>query len=108
MLRIFGKAGYIFTDKKNPKWGIMSFILGLTATISICLAVHFTYLKKGEASMQYGAVVLLAAIYAVIGLVIGIRSLMQKDIFRFFPIVGIILNSLAIGASGIILYLGVI
>ena len=58
--------------------------------------------------MQYGAAVLLAAIYAVIGLVIGIRSLMQKDIFRFFPIVGIILNSLAIGASGIILYLGVI
>ena len=47
-------------------------------------------------------------IYAVAGLVLGVRSLMEKDIFRFFPIVGIMLNLLAILASGGIFYLGVI
>ncbi len=87
MLRIFGRQGYIFTDKKNPKWGIMSTILGLVAGAAICLAVHRTYLDGGAARMQYGAVVLLALFYAAAGLVLGIRSLMEKDIFRFFPVV---------------------
>lgn len=108
MFRIFGRKGYIFTDKKNPKWGIMSTILGLVACISVCLAIHRTYLNRGTAPMQYGAVVLLAMIYAVAGLILGIRSLMEKDIFRFFPIAGIFLNVLAVIASGIIIYLGVI
>lgn len=108
MLRIFGKTGYIFTDKKNPKWGIMSTILGLIAGVSIGLAIHRTYLNQGAALMQYGAVVLLAMFYAAAGLVLGIRSLMEKDIFRIFPVMGIFLNALTVIASGIILYLGVI
>lgn len=108
MLRIFGRTGYIFTDKKNPKWGIMSAILGLIATVSIGLAIHFTYRNKGMAPMQYGAVVILAMIYAAAGLVLGIRSLTEKDIFRVFPVFGILLNALAVIAGGIILYLGVV
>lgn len=107
-MRIFGGKGYIFTDKKNPKWGIMSTILGLVAGVSIGLAVHRTYLNRGTALMQYGAVVLLSMIYAVVGFILGIRSLMEQDIFRFFPIVGIFLNVLAVIAGGIIIYLGVI
>ncbi len=99
MLKIFGKEGYIFTDKKNPKWGIMSSILGLIAGVSVCLAVHLTYLN--------GAAVLLAMIYAAAGLALGIRSLMEKDIFRIFPVIGICLNVLTMVASGLILYLGV-
>lgn len=108
MLRIFGRQGYIFTDKKNPKWGIMSTILGLVAGAAICLAVHRTYRNGGAALMQYGAAVLLALFYAVAGLTLGIRSLMEKDIFRFFPVTGIFLNALTVIAGGIILYLGVI
>lgn len=107
MIRIFGKTGYIFTDKKNPKWGIMSAILGLISTVSISLAVHLTYLNRGAALMQYGAVVILAMMYAAAGLALGIRSLMEKDIFRFFPVLGILLNALTVIAGGIILYLGV-
>lgn len=107
MFRFFGRKGYIFTDKKNPKWGIMSTILGLVAGISICLAIHRTYLNSGTALMQYGAVVLLAMIYAMAGLVMGVRSLMEKDIFRIFPVVGIFLNGLAVIAGGFIIYLGV-
>ena len=70
-------------------------------------AVHLTYLNGGTAFMQYGAVVLLAMIYAAAGLALGIRSLTEKDIFRVFPIIGILLNVVTMAASGIILYLGV-
>lgn len=108
MHRILSKNGYIFTDKKNPKWGIMSSILGLIATVSLCLAIHFTYLNGGTAPMQYGMVVLLAILYAIAGMVLGIRSLTEKDIFRFFPIFGIVFNALAILGGGMIIYCGVI
>lgn len=106
MHRILSKHGYIFTDKKHPKWGIMSSILGLIAVASLCLAIHFTYLNKGNAPMQYGMVVLLAIFYAIAGMVLGIHSLTEKDIFRLFPVCGIVLNTLAILGSGIIVYLG--
>ena len=108
MHRILSKNGYIFTDKKNPKWGIMSSMLGLIATTSLCLAIHFTYLNGGTAPMQYGLVVILAIAYAIAGMVLAIRSLTEKDIFRFFPICGIVLNALAILGGGVILYFGVI
>ena len=108
MHRILSKNGYIFTDKKNPKRGIMASMLGLIATISLCLAIHFTYLNGGTAPMQYGMVVILAIAYAIAGMVIAIRSLTEKDIFRFFPICGIVLNALAILGGGVILYFGVI
>jgi hypothetical protein len=84
----------------------MSFILGLIAVSSICIAVDLTYKNSGQALMQYGAAVLLALIYSVIGLVLGIRSLKEQDIFRLFPILGIIFNALAIIAVGAILYFG--
>ena len=106
MHQIFNKA-YIFTNKKNPKWGIMSFILGFIAVASVCVAVYFTYQRKGAAQPQYGAAILLAVIYAGIGLALGIRTSLQQDIYRFFPVAGIVFNTLAIAAGGFILYMGI-
>jgi hypothetical protein len=106
MKKIFTKRGYIFTDKKNPRNGIMSTILGIIAVVSICIAVDLAYRNKGQALAQYGAAVLLAVIYSVIGLILGIRSLREPDIFRLFPILGIVFNAIAILAGGAILYLG--
>lgn len=106
MFRKFNKSAYIFTDKKNPRWGIMSTILGVIAVVSVAAAVYCTYLEKGTAPMQYGMVILLSILYAVTGMVLGVRTLFEKDIFRFFPIMGIILNVIAAIEGGAILYLG--
>jgi len=106
MFKLFNKSGYIFTDKKNPHLGIMSTLLGLIAVVSIVAAVYFTYLDQGVAPMQYGMVIFLSVLYAIIGIAIGIRALLEKDIFRFFPIVGIVLNVIAVCGGGFILYLG--
>lgn len=106
MKKIFTKRGYIFTDKKNPRNGIMSAILGVIAVVSICIAIDLTYRNKGQALIQYGAAVFLALIYSIVGLILGIRSLREPDIFRLFPILGIIFNVIAILADGAILYWG--
>ena len=104
---MFHKPGYIFTDKKNPQRGIMSAILGAISVASVCLAVYLTYQNKGVAPVQYGSVILLSLIFAVTGIVLGILAMLEKDIFRIFPVAGIILNSMTIIAGGFILYLGV-
>ena len=105
---LFNKSGYIYTNKKNPKWGIMSSILGLISVASVCLVIFLTYKGKGAAPMQYGTVIVLSLLYAGIGLLLGVRSLIKPDIFRFFPVVGIIFNVLAMIACSFILYLGVV
>lgn len=85
----------------------MASILGVISNVSIVLAVYLTYQNKGVAPMQYGTVILLSLIFALVGLGLGIRSNLEKDIYRLFPILGILLNSIAVLASGFILYLGV-
>lgn len=104
---MFHKKGYKFTKKKNPQQGIMASILGGIAIISVILAVYLTYQNKGIAPMQYGTVILLSLIFSLIGLGLGIRACMEKDIYRLFPVLGIILNSITVLAGGFVLYLGV-
>ena len=108
MFRFLNKSGYIFTNKKNPKRGIMSTVLGRISVVSVCIAVYLTYRNRGDAPMQYGAVIVLSIIYAGIGLILGIRSSMEQDIFRFFPVTGILFNVAAMAACSFILYMGVV
>lgn len=57
--------------------------------------------------MRLASSVLLALIFSLAGLTLGILSRLEKDRFYFFPNVGILLNSLAVIAVGFILYIGV-
>lgn len=103
---MFKKFGYKFTKKRNPNKGIMSTSLGVIATASICIAVYLAYLNQGNAIPQYGMVTCLSFVFSVLGFVLGIASIMEKDIYRFFPIMGIVFNSIALLMSTSILYLG--
>lgn len=104
---LFGRMKYKFTNKKHPMHGLVSSILGVISASSIVIAIHLTVLQKGAALHQYGTVGLLTAIFSLIGFGFGIASLMEKDVYRIFPIIGVILNTLSIGALGMILYAGV-
>ena len=75
---MFHRPGYIFTDK-----------------------------NKGAAPMQYGSVILLSMVFSIVGMVLGILAMLEKDIFRMFPVLGIVLNSLTLIAGCMILYIGV-
>ena len=87
---------FMFTDNRHPEKGIISAVLGCISVTTFVLAVVFTYNNGGQALMQYAAASFVAAIFSVVGLVLGIMSRFEKDIFKFFPNIGIILNSLAV------------
>ena len=85
----------------------MSAILGILSDGAIGLAVFSAFKAGGAASARLACTVIMALIFSVVGLTLGIMSRLEKDRFYFFPNVGILLNSIAIIAIAFILYVGV-
>ncbi|MBE5827183.1 MAG: hypothetical protein E7307_11150 [Butyrivibrio sp.] len=97
---------YMFTDNRHPEKGIMSAILGCISVGTLIVAVLFTYRDGGQAQLRYAAAAFVAAIFSVVGLVLGIMSRFERDIFKLFPNLGIALNLASIIFVAILLVLG--
>ncbi len=95
----------MFTDKKHPEKGVMSTALGALSIFSIIYSIYLSFLNGGQAEAKYAAAVIFCLIYSVAGLVLGIMSRMERDIFLLFPNLGIILNILALLGIGTLLIL---
>ncbi len=101
------KKNYMFTNKSHPERGIMSTILGILSDGAIGLAVFSSFRMQGDADARLACVILLAMLFGLVGLILGILSRIEKDTFHFFPNAGIFLNSIAVFATAFILYIGV-
>ena len=99
---------YMFTDNRHPEKGVMSAILGCISVTALAVAVVFTYRDGGQAQLRYAAAALVAAVFSVAGLVLGIMSRFERDIFKLFPNTGIALNLISIIFVICILVLGFI
>lgn len=84
----------------------MSTILGIISTASLGIVVYLTYLADGEAKVGYGVTGLLATIFSMIGLGLGIVTVRDKTYYRLFPWLGVVLNLVALGSISMMLYLG--
>ena len=98
--------GYIFTNKAHSLYGIMSTILGILACGTLGTAVYLSYLNGGESSARYGTAALLAVIFMVIGIGLGAWSTTEKEKFKLFTVLGIIINVIAFGMLSLILFAG--
>lgn len=74
----------------------MSTILGLISNGSIGIVLYLAYQKGGEVPASYGLTGLLAAIFSLVGLILGVLTAQEKDMFKLFPVLGIILNLAAL------------
>ncbi|MBQ8231918.1 MAG: hypothetical protein IJZ34_08345 [Lachnospiraceae bacterium] len=101
------KRNFIFTNKKHSEKAIMGTILGMISLVSLGIVIFLSYQKNGETPVSYGLTGLLATIFSMIGLIIGILTLQEKENFRLFPWLGTILNVLALAVIGVLLYVGV-
>ncbi len=101
------RKNFIFTNKRHSDKAIMGMILGVISLFSLVTAVILSYTKGGEVPAGYGFTGLFVTIFSVIGLVLGVTTLRQKDHFLFFPLVGTILNGLTLIMIGVLLYAAV-
>ena len=97
---------YIFTNKRYSEKSIMSAILGVISLGALIAAVYHTFLAGGEAMVGYGVTALLATIFSIIGMLLGILSKLEKDKFYLFSYIGIVTNALAIISIIYIIYVG--
>lgn len=100
------KFGFKFTTKSHPEKGVMSTVFGLISVVSIITAIYLTYLREGDAYFNYGIAMFLTLILSFVGIILGITAMYMPDKFKFFPVLGILLNGVSIAALSLILYAG--
>ncbi len=100
------KRKYIYTNKKQSQRAIMSTILGIISLVSLVLVIYFTYQRDGVTTGGYGMTGVWATIFSLVGEVLGIITLRDKDNYRFFPILGTLLNGVVLIGIFFLLYLG--
>ncbi len=100
------KNGYICTNKEHPRRGVMSTVLGIVSAVSIITALYLTFQNGGVALFRYGVAVLLAMLFAIAGLVLGILSRMEPDKYYLFSYLGLVINTLVLAGTGFILFAG--
>lgn len=84
----------------------MSAILGVISMVSLATVVFLAYRLEGNAPAGYGVTGILVTVFSLIGLLLGVVTVREKDRYHFFPWLGIGLNLLALGGISLILYVG--
>lgn len=100
------RSGYIFTNKRQSNRAIMATILGVITTLSLFAVIHLSFMQKGDAPISYGLTGLLSMLMSLVGLVLGVITVLEKDYYKLFPALGIILNLFSLIGVGFIVYAG--
>lgn len=100
------RKNFIFTNKKHSLRAVMSMILGIISVVSLGIVVYLTWKSGGEAQNGYGVTGLLATLFSLTGLTLGIITVRDKNYYKLFPWLGIFFNLAALGGISLILYLG--
>ncbi len=100
------RKGYIFTNKRHSNRAIMAAILGGISLLALGAVVSVSYLEAGEVPVSYGFTGLFATLFSLVGLCLGVVTASDKNYYRLFPVLGILLNLAALGEVSLILYAG--
>lgn len=85
----------------------MSTVLGAISLISLICVVIFSSKSGGEAPVGYGLTGVFAVVFSVVGLCLGVVTVRNREYYRLFPVVGIVLNLMSLTFLGLILYIGI-
>ena len=88
------RHGYKFTNKNNTRGGIISAILAVIALITVAAGVIISYKKSGAAGTLVGGLGTMSFLIATAGLICGLKSFKEKDIFYLFSWIGTISNGI--------------
>ena len=100
------KKGYKFTNKKHSEKSVMSTVFGALSMISMIVLIYLSCRLRGEVPVNYGIAVMLILVFGIVGLILGVLAMQEREKFRFFAIMGLVLNGLAIVSVSAVLYAG--
>lgn len=99
---------YIYTNKKQSGYGIMSTVFGILSVVTYILCIVSSYEKAGDITERYAVSALLATAFMITGFVLDVKAFFQVDRFKLFLIIGAVVNTLALLLLSSILYAGAI
>ena len=97
---------YIYTNKKHSQRAIMSTVLGIISLGAMILVLYLTSRAGGEATNGYDMTGLLATLFSFVGLILGVLTVRENIYYRFFAVLGLVLNVLCLVCISMVLYLG--
>lgn len=100
------KKGYKFTNKKHSPKAVMSTVFGVLSVASLVTLVYLSYLRAGQVPVNYGIAMILALVFAIVGCVLGVLAWQEREKFKVFAIIGLVLNGVALLSVSGILYAG--
>lgn len=84
----------------------MATILGVISLAALGIVIFRAYRSGGEALTGYGFTGVLATVFSLTGLVLGVVTVKDKGYYRLFPVMGTLLNLAALAGVSLILYAG--
>lgn len=100
------KKGYKFTNKTHSQKAVMSTVFGVLSGVSLIAVIYLTYLKGGAAPINYGIAGILILLFAIVGVVLGVMAAQEKEHFKLFVWLGLVLNFVVLAGMSGILYAG--
>ncbi len=98
---------YSFAEKKHSQRGLVSSILGGISLIIFVVLAYLAYYLDGEGGAWMGAIGLTGAVFALMGLILGLVSFGEHDILYLFPKLGSILNGCVLAVWIFVILIGV-
>ncbi len=99
---------YKFTNRNVSLISVMSAIWGVLSLVALLVVVILSFLRGGTASMSYGLTCILALLFAVGGLFLGMKARREPEKFYVWADLGIGTNALTILLLIAIVVLGIV
>ena len=86
----------------------MALIFGMMSFISFILANVISIRSAAELASRMGGAGLIAMIFALTGLVLGILALQESDVFPFLPRIGFAISLISLILWICVIYIGIV
>ena len=100
------RRSYKFTEKKHSKLAIGSLITGAISGIVLAMFLVQAFRTKGNASVYYGSMGILAMSGTIASLIASLLSLREDKVFKILPISAVIINGILVVAWAVVYFIG--
>lgn len=90
--KIHKKKSFMFTTRHYSFMSIMGILLGVLCISVIATSIVHSYNNAGSIDISFGGIGLFTALLAVIGVLCGVTSLGERDIYVSAAIAAIVIN----------------
>ena len=83
-----------FQGRHHSKRGMISMLLALLVLAGFIMTSVMSGMAQGAAGITVGYIGIACLVVSVVGFVLGIRSLRERDILLFQPVFGMVVNAI--------------